>query len=781
MPQGVARVTKGDMREGQARPDAAAPASPVPALERLLQVGRSLHAALIVDAANHIVWMDSVLTLSAGWEQGDVEGRAADEVLARMPWLTRALEAALSGGQGLGEGSGESQRLRALVLAVHGDDDELLGACARLQTLGLEEVARDALTAELSRVRKRYEDFIDSIDGIVWEADAEFRFTFVSRQAERLLGIPAEQWLRQPDFWARHVHPDDWSEVLSSCLSAWRQGRPHEFEYRMLAVDGRIAWMRAHVTAVSEEGQPMRLRGLMVDVTEQRLARERLEHTHSVLRATFDSIADGVIVVDADQRMIAYNKRFQLMWGLSDEVMESRVAQRALELAAPLAKDPERFVTRIQNQLILSEDVTVDTIELRDGRLLESTSLPQRMGDAVIGRVWSYRDVTEERRAKVERERLLVAEQNARERAEESFALLDTFLNHAPVGLAFINRELRYLRINDALASLHGRKRDQELGRTVREMNPNMASTFEPLMLQVMKTGIPLSDMEMSGHVPATPDELRHWRVSYYPVRTPSGGIVGLGAVVVEVTAEHRARQERERLLKEAQEAIRVRDDFLSIAAHELKTPLTPLKLHLQMMKQQSAAGHTPKPHHVDKALAQVTRLSVLIHDLLDATRIEAGRLELRREPVELQALANEVLAETRPLGHQHTLEYEAPPEPLMVKGDRGRLAQVLTNLLENAFKYSPNGGVVRLTLERDGAQARISVKDAGIGIPEDQREHLFQRFFRARNAPISGFGGLGLGLYICRDIIERHGGHISVDTEVGQGSTFRVTLPLET
>ncbi|NTX60667.1 PAS domain-containing protein [Myxococcus sp. CA051A] len=743
-------------------------------------MGTSLHAALIVDAKGRIVWMDTVLALAAGWEQGDVEGRRSEEVLARLPWLARAVESALSSGQGLGEGSGRGQRLRALVLAVHGDDGSVLGACARLQPREPPEVARDALTAELSHVRKRYEDFIDSIDGIVWEADAGFRFTFVSRQAERLLGIPAEEWMRDPDFWARHVHLDDWAAVVSCCLTAWRQGRPQEFEYRMLAADGHIVWMRAHVTAVSEEGQQMLLRGLMVDVTEQRQSHERLEHAHSVLRAMFDSIADGVIVVDAERRIIAYNKRFQLMWGLSDEVMESRVAQRALAAAAPLTKDPARFVSRIQDQYLPSDAINVDPIELRDGRIFEGTSLPQRMGDAIIGRVWSYRDVTEERRAKVERERLLVAEQNAREQAEESFALLDTFLNHAPVGLAFINRELRYLRINEALASLHGRTRNEELGRTVWEMNPNMAPAFAPLMLQVMETGVPLSDMEMSGHVPATPHELRHWRVSYYPVRTPSGGIVGLGAVVMEVTAEHRAQQERERLLKEAQEAISVRDDFLSIAAHELKTPLTPLKLHLQMMKQQASAGHAPKPHHVDKALAQVTRLSVLIHDLLDATRIEAGRLELRRGPVELQALASEVLAEVRPLGPQHTLEYEAPPEPLVVKGDRGRLAQVLTNLLENAFKYSPSGGVVRLTLERDGAEARMAVKDSGIGIPEDQREHLFQRFFRARNAPISGFGGLGLGLYICRDIVERHGGHLEVDTEVGKGSTFRVTLPLE-
>ncbi|WP_201768944.1 PAS domain-containing sensor histidine kinase [Myxococcus stipitatus] len=768
------------LRRGQAGWGASPRTRPSPAHERLLQVGRSLHATLIVEAQGQVLWMEPELVLAAGGVRDSVRGQAVDVVLARMPWLTRTVRDALTSGQGLGDGVAHGQPQRAVALAVYGDDHVLLGACVRLQRMAPLESARGATRTELSRIRERYEDFIGSIDGIVWEANAEFHFTYVSRQAERLLGVPAEQWVRQPDFWARHVHPDDWPEVLSACLGAWRQSRPQELEYRMLAADGHIVWMRAHVTAISEDGHPMRLRGLMVDVTERRRAREKLEHTHSVLRATFDSIAEGIVVVDEDQRIVAFNKRFQDIWRLSDEVMESRVAERALASAARLTKEPARFIARVQGQFLPSEDITVDTHELTDGRTLEDTSHPQRMGDTVIGRVWSYRDVTEERRVRVERERLLVAEQNARERLEESFALLDTFLNHAPVGLAFVNRELRYLRINDALASLHGRKRNEELGRTVREMNPLMASRLEPLMRQVMETGQPLSDLEMSGYVPSTPHELRHWRVSYYPVRTLSGGIVGLGAVVVELTHEHRAQEERERLLKEAQEAISVRDDFLSIAAHELKTPLTPLKLHLQMMKQQAAEGHAPKLHHVDKALAQVTRLSVLVNDLLDATRIEAGRLELHRKPVELQSLAREVLAEARPLGTQHTLEYEETAEPLIVLGDRGRLAQVLMNLLENAFKYSPTGGLVRLTVEREGDAAHVSVRDTGIGIPEDQREHLFQRFFRARNAPISGFGGLGLGLYICRDIVERHGGHIGVDTEVGRGSTFRFTLPLE-
>ncbi|AKF83930.1 histidine kinase [Myxococcus fulvus 124B02] len=773
----VEQVTKGDMRRGQAGPDAQASSRPVTPHERLLQVGRGLRAALVTDAQGRVVWMDEVLALAAGWEGGGEQGRSCRKVLARLPWLLAAVRTALTGEQGLGEGSGQGQHLFAVVVPVYGDDGSLVGACARLQPRRTARAEPD--TPGTEHVREHYESLIDSIDGIVWEADAEFRFTFVSRQAERLLGLHARRWVREPDFWARHVHPEDWGRVMATCLDALRQGRTHELEFRMVTDSGRAVWMRTQVTATAEEGQPVRLRGLMVDVTEQLRSRESVEHTHSVLRATFDSIADGVIVVDAEQRIIAYNKRFQDMWGLSDAVMRERIAEAALRQAAPLTVDPAAFVAHVQAQFTPSAAVSVNVVEMKDGRVLESTSLPQRMGDAIIGRVWSYRDVTQERRAKMERERLLVAEQNARERTEESFALLDTFLNHAPVGLAFVNRDLRYLRINTALASLHGHSREWELGRTVWEANPLMAPHFAPLMLQVMETGLPMSDMEMSGHVPATPEELRHWRVSYYPVSTPSAGVVGLGAVVVEVTEEHRARQERERLLKEAQEAIRVRDDFLSIAAHELKTPLTPLKLHLQMMKQQATQGHAPRPHHVDKALSQVSRLSLLIHDLLDATRIEAGRLGLRRGPVELQALTDEVLAEARPLTGQHTLERVAPPEPLVVLGDRGRLAQVLSNLLENAFKYSPTGGSVRLKLERDGNMAHVSVRDSGIGIPDDQREHLFQRFFRARNAPISGFGGLGLGLYICRDIVERHGGHIWVDTRVGHGSTFHFTLPL--
>ncbi len=637
-----------------------------------------------------------------------------------------------------------------------------------------EEVAQ-----ALSRAQREHREFIDNIDGIVWEATAEFHFTFVSQQAERLLGYPTRCWSEEPDFWVNHLHPDDRVWASSFCVKATEECRPHELEYRMVAADGRTVWLRDIVTVIAEGHRPTKLRGIMVDVTEQHWNRERLQHTVSLLRATLDSTTDGLLVTNLNGRITAANRRFQDLWRIPDELMDSRRCELTSAHILGQLQHPEQYLAQVRELEARPEAESFDDLEFLDGRIIERSSMPQRQGEDIIGRVWSFRDVTQRVRTEQERDRLLVAEQAARVTAEESFALLDTFLNNAPIGLGFLDRDLRYLRLNDSLAALHGKRREDEVGRTVREVVPEMAAIIESQMRQVLDTGEPRIDIELRGVVPVSPDEQRHWRVSYYPVRTPSGGIVGVGAVVVEVTAERRAQKERERLLAEAHEAIRVRDDFLSIASHELKTPLTPLTLHLEMLKHRAAAGQPTPPAVVEKALAQVKQLSGLINDLLDTSRIGAGRLKLEPKPLRIRELLREVVADFRQSSVRHEFECEGPEEDLVVQGDRDRLAQVLTNLLENAIKYSPTGGTVRVACARRGAEFRISVSDAGIGIPADQQEHLFERFFRARNAPISGFGGLGLGLYICRDIVESHGGRIWVESEAGQGSTFHFTLPL--
>ncbi|MHB8875927.1 MAG: sensor histidine kinase [Myxococcaceae bacterium] len=230
---------------------------------------------------------------------------------------------------------------------------------------------------------------------------------------------------------------------------------------------------------------------------------------------------------------------------------------------------------------------------------------------------------------------------------------------------------------------------------------------------------------------------------------------------------------------QEAKEAIRVRDDFLSVASHELKTPLATLALGLQWAMLRLARGEPVDKGALERADRQIKRLTALINDLLDASRIQAGRLVLQAVPVPYSALVRGAVAAFRAAHADRSFELLEAEADLMVKGDVSRLEQVLTNLLDNAVKYSPAGGTVRVELKLRENRALLSVTDAGIGIGKADQERLFTRFFRAAPQTLGRYGGLGLGLYISRDIVERHGGRIWVESELGRGSTFFVSLPL--
>jgi signal transduction histidine kinase len=234
---------------------------------------------------------------------------------------------------------------------------------------------------------------------------------------------------------------------------------------------------------------------------------------------------------------------------------------------------------------------------------------------------------------------------------------------------------------------------------------------------------------------------------------------------------------ENARLLREAQAALRVREEFMSIASHELKTPLTPLKLTLYSMERRIAQGLPVDLSSVIKSRRQVDRLAGLVNDLLDASRLELGRLSLQPAPLELGHLVAEVVDQFR-LAFERPFSLEVPRERLWVQGDRDRLEQVLVNLLENAHKYSPKGEPITVEVEARAGEARIHVRDRGIGIPAPDQARLFQRFYRAGNASHRHFGGLGLGLFISHSIARLHGGALSLTSAEGQGSTFTLGLP---
>jgi signal transduction histidine kinase len=230
-----------------------------------------------------------------------------------------------------------------------------------------------------------------------------------------------------------------------------------------------------------------------------------------------------------------------------------------------------------------------------------------------------------------------------------------------------------------------------------------------------------------------------------------------------------------------AEDALRVRDEFLSIAAHELKTPITSLSGQAQLLLRRLRRKGSLEPERLAPALetirGQADRLARLIGRLLDISRLEAGKLALERHPTDLTGLVEQVVAGARAWSERHPITVAAPPY-LEALVDPLRLEQVLTNLLDNAVKFSPDGGPVEVVLGRMGSDTvELAVRDRGLGIPAEKRGQLFERFYQVH---ANGHrGGLGLGLYISRQIVELHGGGIRAEFPPDGGTRFVVRLPV--
>jgi PAS domain S-box-containing protein len=249
----------------------------------------------------------------------------------------------------------------------------------------------------------------------------------------------------------------------------------------------------------------------------------------------------------------------------------------------------------------------------------------------------------------------------------------------------------------------------------------------------------------------------------------------------VRDVAERRKMEERARLWRKAREEVRERDEFLSVASHELRTPVTALQLQLQLLHRAAQRSVEALPVDLGQRFAslerQTRRLALLVNELLDVSRMRLGHVELRLEALDLAEVAREaadnVATELARSGSTLALDLQ----PVTGRWDRQRLEQVISNLLVNASKFG-EGRPIELRIDPGAEGARIRVSDQGIGISAEQQERVFERFARA--VPAQNFGGLGLGLYISRQLVEAHGGTIEVTSAPGAGATFTVLLPLE-
>ncbi|MEO7332290.1 MAG: ATP-binding protein [Minicystis sp.] len=279
------------------------------------------------------------------------------------------------------------------------------------------------------------------------------------------------------------------------------------------------------------------------------------------------------------------------------------------------------------------------------------------------------------------------------------------------------------------------------------------------------------------------PDGTFRWHLGRFaPLLDAEGRLAKWYATATDIDDRKRAEEERIRLYEAAQRAIKSRDDLLATVSHDLRSPLGSIVLGTEVL-----LGHDPgekdaeKVRHVAMLIRRsAKRMEVLIRDLLDIASIESGHLRINPAPILISALVQEVMEAVSPEGRPKRVRIQSHldmPE-VLVHCDKDRMLQVFANLIGNAVKFTPEGGSIIVGAQRDGDHVRFSVSDTGKGIAEDQLTHVFDRFWQADEVK---FGGVGLGLAICRGIIEQHRGKIWVESTVGQGTTFSFTLPIHT
>ena len=366
-----------------------------------------------------------------------------------------------------------------------------------------------------------------------------------------------------------------------------------------------------------------------------------------------------------------------------------------------------------------------------------------------------------------------IAVQNARlyQQVTQEKARLDAIIEHSGDGVMILEPDRRITVFNRALAAMSGIPATEAVGRFC----------YHVLKLEDAEpAGVDLCDEANAPIFPSASDRLYvegnirrgdssavTVGITYSPLFNDAGNLVNITASVRDITH-----------FREAEE---MKSTFISVISHELKTPVALIKGYAGTLNREDANWDKETVRDSLAVIEEETdRLTELIDNLLDISRMQAGAFKLEIGFVDLRLLADKTVEKFRTQTDRHTFVLDFPPDLPTVPGDEGRLRQVLDNLLSNAIKYSPDGGQIRVSGRADDHRVYIAVTDEGIGIPEDEQENIFDRFYRIRSGVSRRTKGAGLGLFLIKTIVEAHGGWVWVESQPGRGSTFVFTLPRE-
>ena len=659
---------------------------------------------------------------------------------------------------------------------------ELHRKTAELKRQG--ELLRERDVAEERRVSEdRYRQLADAMPQIVWAADREGRATYYNRRWFEYTGQTVEQ--AGENGWTLAVHPDDFPAAVAKRAATLASGEAFEVEYRFRAADGTYRWHLGRAVPIrGAEGAIDFWIGTATDIHDHKRTQQAqrflleagellgtslhyIDTLEAVARAAVPAVADWAAVHVVDEGVVlqvalAHVDPQKIVF--AEELQQRYPPNEQSAVAEVIRTGKSQFVGELTDAML--RQGAVDELHydlIRELGLESFVCVPLSVQDRVLGAITLA--TAESGRRYDETDLLFVEElgrraataiENARlYRMADERAQASRVLEAVADGVVLVDKEGIVRLWNPAAARITGFGLDQVLGRPIADVVPG----WEQLAQR-----IPVSEDPGTGRAETTPVELggRELWISGSGVELDEGIVYAFR----DLTEERALEQ--------------MRSDFVATVSHELRTPLAAIYGAALTIRRPDLELDEELHDHLLQVIADESdRLAAIVEDLLIASHLDSGKLRLAIadcDPADLVAGVVEAAAIHVPSNVKLVAQVE--PELPRVRADANQLRQVIGNLVDNAVKYSPGGGEVRVAAATNGGTVRFSVSDTGLGIPAGEQRRIFEKFYRLDPNMTRGIGGTGLGLYISSELVRRFDGRIWVDSQEGEGSTFHVELP---